>query len=287
MNKTGNKYYLDNGEKQIPIWEFDLGQNYYTINITDGRNVLSTTGIFSIACDSGLVKNPKINWYNSTYHSLAGGGWIFESDEVSEGFVDNRMHGDFYSFDSEATPNEAWSAMSTGGSSGDSYISREQKENDVIKHIYVKIYKPAIPNTLGQFVKMTTYCDFTNYEFWPAPFYFYADSSKRNTGNYDYIQTHSNTIFFVVSDAPTLVQTIVANASDSYEDCKNWTAYEWLSHNEVVDEKQYDFAHVENPTAQKYVISPSVLNKIKQDECYCVIAHFADGTTYVSDVFKK
>ena len=287
MSRTGNKYYLENGEKRIPIWEFDLGQNYYTINITDGRNALSTTGIFSIACDSGLVKNPEINWYNSTYHSLTGGGWIFESDEVSEGFVDNRMHGDFYSFDPEATPNEAWSAISTGGSSGDSYISREQKENDVITHIYVKINKPAIPNTLGQFVKMTTYCDFRNYEFWPVPFYFYADSSIRNSGNYDYIQTHSKTVFFVVSDAPTLVQTIVANASDSYEDCKNWTAYEWLSHNEVVDEEQYDFAHVENPTAQKYVISPSVLNKIKQDECYCVIAHFADGSTYVSDVFKK
>ena len=127
----------------------------------------------------------------------------------------------------------------------------------------------------------------TKRQFWPVPFYFYADSSKRNTGNYDYIQTHSNTIFFVVSDAPTLVQTIAANTSDSYEDCKNWTAYEWLSHNRVVDEKQYDFAQVENPTAQKYVISSSVLNQIKTNECYCVIAHFADGSTFVSDVFKK
>ena len=75
--------------------------------------------------------------------------------------------------------------------------------------------------------------------------------------------------------------------SDSYEDCKNWTAYEWLSHNKVVDERQYTFVRADNPTPQQYLIEQTVLDKIKPNECYCVIAHFADGSTFVSDVFKK
>lgn len=286
FDKTGAKYYLENGQKKIPIYEFDIGDNYYSVSITDGRNPFSKTGNFSLQA-SGIMKNPRINYYSSLYHTLPA-GWIFESTEFDNGFVDSRMFGDFYSFDSV---NKKWNILQESTTSLTEIYRSYQDTIDGIEHQYVRINKPTeLVANYGLFVKMVSYyymSSTTGKEFWPVPFYFYADSSKRNSGNYDYIQTRSNTIFFVVSDAPTLVQTVVSQASDSYEDCKNWTAYEWLSHNKVVDERQYTFVRSDNPTPQQYQIEQTVLDKIKPNECYCVIAHFADGSTYVSDVFKK
>lgn len=290
FHNTNQKIPLTDGNNLIPIRQFDMGDNYFTISITDnitednpdGKNSFSETENFYMSSDEvSTISNIK-------WHETAAGtglrGWVMDSLD-GDSFSKNRMHGNFYEFDPS---DNSWSEISPD-SNETTFDSRDVRVDGII-HTYIKIQNPSISESCGSFIKVLSYYqmyDYAKIEFWPVPFYFYADSSIRNSGNYDYIQTHSKTVFFVVSDAPTLVQTIVANASDSYEDCKNWTAYEWLSHNEVVDEKQYDFAHVENPTAQKYVISPSVLNKIKQGECYCVIAHFADGTTYVSDVFKK
>ena len=90
MNKTGNKYYLENGEKQIPIWEFDLGDNYYSVNISDGRNVLCETNNFRLDSDSEIMRNIRINYHSGIYNRL-NAGWIFESTDFDGSFSDNYM----------------------------------------------------------------------------------------------------------------------------------------------------------------------------------------------------
>ena len=206
-----------------------------------------------------------------------------DSMEHAETFPYLFMHGEFSEFDSSE---KEWSSISPSGS--DNHYLDAEKDVDGVSHFYIQIKNPRISAIYGKFIKMLTYHQMTTYDeksYWPTPFYFYADATKQNSGNYDYIQTKSASEFFILSDAPTLIQTIVTDFS--YEDCKSWTAYDWLVHPNIVDEYQWDFTDEGYPTPIKYDLSKKVLGKIKQNQCYCVVAHFADGTSYRSDVFQK
>jgi hypothetical protein len=114
------------------------------------------------------------------------------------------------------------------------------------------------------------------------PQYFYFSQTGLNTGHFDYITPCTDNSVFVVSDAPTYVETIIT--TKPYNECKNWAQVEWEGFHRRESEVFYNFEKVENPTPRKYTIP---LNKINSKECYVIIAHFADGSSFMTEVRGK
>ena len=114
-----------------------------------------------------------------------------------------------------------------------------------------------------------------------APYIYYTGSTK-NTGTYDYVIANGRdkTSVLVASDAPTFVHTLITK--HPLADCENWSVAEWEHKHKHTGDKYMDFTS--NTTAQKYTIPVS---KIEKGDCYVVIAHFADGTTAMSEVMRK
>ncbi len=113
------------------------------------------------------------------------------------------------------------------------------------------------------------------------PVYFYTGT--KGSGNYDLLMANgsSKTSVAVSSDAPVFVHTLVT--SKDYESCKNWTEYEWEFHKKSVGDTFLSFSS-SNRNPQKYTIP---VDEIESGECYCVIAHFSDGSTVMSDVMQR
>lgn len=118
-----------------------------------------------------------------------------------------------------------------------------------------------------------------------SPKYYYTglDSSYefKNSGKYDYILANGSSKESVVvsSDAPVFVHTVVTTYP--YDTCKYWTVDDWEFYKKTIGDEQFDFTARDQ---QKYNIP---VEQINQYECYVVIAHFADGTSAMSDVMVK
>ncbi len=112
------------------------------------------------------------------------------------------------------------------------------------------------------------------------PAYFYTGGAS--DGIHDFVMSHgkSQSEVLVTSNKPVFVNTAVTNLD--YEICKNWTAGQWEFCRDTIGNKYLDFTEV--PYAyQKYEIP---IAEITSGQCYCVIAHFANGDTDMSDVFQ-
>ena len=114
-----------------------------------------------------------------------------------------------------------------------------------------------------------------------APVYIYTGSTK-NSGEFDYLLKNgsSKSSVLIASDAPTFVHTIVTK--HPLAECQDWSVDEWEHNHKHFGDKLMDFST--NPTARKYTIP---VDSIDTGDCYVVIAHFADGTTVMSDVMVK
>ena len=113
-----------------------------------------------------------------------------------------------------------------------------------------------------------------------APFYYYTGT--KNTGEYDYIIKNGKdkSSVLVASDAPTFVHTLVTKHSLS--ECEDWSVNEWEHNHKHIGDKYMDFSS--NPTARKYTIPVS---EIESGDSYVVIAHFADGSSAMSEVMQR
>ena len=118
-----------------------------------------------------------------------------------------------------------------------------------------------------------------------VPLYFYT-GSKQNSGNYDYFTPNGREKYSlrVVSDAPAFVHTIVTKYP--LDECQNWTVADWEHNHKHIGDKYMNFNPDTNsePIPQKYNIP---VNQMDQGDCFVVIAHFADGTSCMSDVMVK
>lgn len=145
--------------------------------------------------------------------------------------------------------------------------------------------------TSNQFVKIennlyATINGETQINYSRIPRYFYCigeldSGAKLNSGHYDYITPYDSEYLFVISDAPTYVETIVTTRP--YKECKNWNQTEWegFHRREGLD---YMAFPVTNPSPMRYKIP---LDKISSGECYVILAHFADGTSFMTEVRQK
>ncbi len=130
------------------------------------------------------------------------------------------------------------------------------------------------------------------------PRYYYT-GTEQNSGTYDLLLPNgsSNSSVAIQSDAPVFVQTLVTNVS--YNECKDWTTDEWDFYKKAVDERILSFSADTTTTDEDGTVTVTTrgdhspkrytipMDQIENDQCYCVVAHFADGTTAQSQVWQK
>ena len=144
------------------------------------------------------------------------------------------------------------------------------------------------------FVKLNQYTEKSKIS--TIPRYYYT-GTEQNSGTYDLVLPNGNSKSSVViqSDAPVFVQTLVTNVS--YNECKDWPTDKWDFYKKPVDERILSFSAdttttdengtvttLGNHSPKRYTIP---MDQIEDGQCYCVVAHFADGTTAQSQVWQK
>ena len=106
----------------------------------------------------------------------------------------------------------------------------------------------------------------------------------KSSGSYDFILKNGSSISSVVvsSDQPVFVYTLVT--VKDYATCSTWDTATWeskfLKH---VGDTVLDFSPSDH-SPKRYTIP---LDSIHDGECYVVIAHFADGSTAMSEVMQR
>lgn len=110
-----------------------------------------------------------------------------------------------------------------------------------------------------------------------------GENLKASSGKYDYILPMSGTkkSVLVSSDATTFVHTLVTKRP--YSECKDWDEEKWEHHRRHIGDYQMDFSETDH-SPQKYTIP---VGEMDSGDCYVVIAHFADGSTAMSEVMQK
>ena len=113
----------------------------------------------------------------------------------------------------------------------------------------------------------------------------FAVSSTTYNSSYDLILPNggSQDSVAISSHSPVLVQTAVT--WQPYEVCKDWSAEEWIFYKHIIKNEQLDLDNTNSLI--RYRIENENGNQIKPGQCYCVIAHFADGHTEKSAVMIK
>ena len=85
----------------------------------------------------------------------------------------------------------------------------------------------------------------------------------------------------VSSDSTVFVQTLVTKKP--YEECVNWDAAKWERNRRSIGYESMTFSTTDH-SPQKYNI---LTDEMDSGDCYVVIAHFANGTTAISDVMQN
>ena len=131
-----------------------------------------------------------------------------------------------------------------------------------------------------------------------APGYFYLGGSS--SGDYDYILPNGNAddSIIVCSDAPVYAHALYTKVP--YEECKNWSSYEWCLYGRTAREEFMPYSvDIDPDDDMKPGHSPrvfSVYSSIPKDTCYVIIVHFADlssepdmpiGKQLMSQVWQK
>ena len=112
------------------------------------------------------------------------------------------------------------------------------------------------------------------------PTYYYVTEKDHDVSNDSIALIGSSSQIQVYSNDPVLVQTIVTPRS--YSVCKDWTKEEWLFYKKIIGEEVFYLS-----SSNTRAIYNIPLDQINQDECYVVIAHFADGSSIMSEVMVK
>ena len=85
----------------------------------------------------------------------------------------------------------------------------------------------------------------------------------------------------ISSNAPVMVHTLVTKTP--YSECKDWSIQEWEHYKKTLGQKELQFSSTDY-SPKRYTIP---YDEIETEECYCVIAWFADKTCEQSEVWQK
>lgn len=117
-----------------------------------------------------------------------------------------------------------------------------------------------------------------------TPYIFYTGSGGSTNGKSDLLISNggSTDSVAVQSDAPVFVHTVVTD--EPYNVCKNWSVTEWETYKKHVGDELFPSGNITGLFMQRYDIPGEQINP---GQCYCVIAHYAAGTTIMSQVMVR
>ena len=199
--------------------------------------------------------------------------YVLSTKEYREGYLNtNSITSYVYSLDSD----EAWTFYKEIPSSN-SISLEEGAAGGIVGKRSLTCTGESSDLPANSFVKVLSKL-YTGYG---RPLYFYTGSA--GSGKYDFLWPDGNSKSSVAisSDAPVFVHTL--STGKSYEECKNWSVSDWEFLHRDSASSLMTFSE-EDHFFQKYTIP---MEEIKDGECYCVIAHFADGSTAMSEVMQK
>ena len=116
--------------------------------------------------------------------------------------------------------------------------------------------------------------------FYPADATYYYTGTPSSGEGIDYLFDNKKMIL-IASDQPVFVHTLVSKRD--YTECVAWNEKQWEHNRRHINDTQLNFSP-DNRSPQFYNVDTS---SIDSGDCYVVIAHFANGTTAMSEVMQK
>lgn len=229
--------------------------------------------------DQAGNKNTFSNWYPISYQSSivksasrSGSTWT-PTIWVNDGL--GRFDDSYLKFFTYSDGSASWSVAKT--------LTKADTEYAGSAYGYkLKAGTNLTISTTSKFVKAAAYygCE-VNAAYYAHEIH-YTDSYSGN-GNYNNLGFNAGqkSSMWVQSDAPALVHTI--STTKSYEECSTWNASQWECLNRESGVKVFTFTSA-LPVPQHYDIP---VNEVNDGEYYVVIAHYADGSTAMSEIMKK
>ena len=248
------------------------GSVQYTACDNAGNTV---TGVLDLD-DGGQGDSFKLIKTCTTGVSVSFDRYTYEYDDTKTKFY-------FYEFDdSDPDAEDDWKTEPSVSSTDEINYQYAGENHDIFR--YQKTFYNLPEN---KFLKVLVY----NRIYFPAPQYIYAGDS--GTGDYDLLMQNASSKKSVIicSDAPVYVHTLVTKCS--YEKCKDWNYSTWEYYKDDVGKKILNFSADKEEggvlvagdhTPKIYKIPYGDLD---DGDCYCVIAHFANGDVLMSPVMQK
>ncbi len=270
--------------KYFSFDELKHGDNIIDFRIIDNNNNINE-GTFSASIDRDMFYFTSIT---KTSNSL----WTFNGKYNNKGGVTNNKAFDYYKYEDDEWK-LVYESKHYAGSNDDiiwfSYnpkptwqLATVDEDNKTFTNAINKI-PSDIKSLNNTFIKILCYCtQHSSNTIQSPPFYYYL--GEPSSGNYDLIFRNGNSknSMAIQSDKPVFVHTLVA--SNSYNECKDWSYDFWEAYKKSIGETVLVFPDPNISGPQRYSIPT---NQIKKGECYCVIAHFANGDVQVSEVMVK
>lgn len=113
------------------------------------------------------------------------------------------------------------------------------------------------------------------------PKYIYTGTVTSLEENKYFVRNDSESLF-ISSDVPVFIHTVATKKS--YSECSSWSINEWERYHLQLKEKVFDFSATDR-VQKKYTIPVADVRK-EGCKCYVVIAHFADGTSQMSQIWS-
>ena len=240
------------------------GKEYVIADVDKGFTLQVEPWIFNEYGSTVILKDKKGNTTTQTFNLPSPA--TFKISSITRNTTENYLG--------------KWTLNTNGSSNGYDFTYYEWNNGG-----WVKITSPGRPYALdiqNVFVKIWPHNkDAYERKSWGTPQYFYFNDAK-NTGQFDYFEPCNDESVFVISDAPAYVETIIT--TKPYDECIRWTQEEWERFHKKRGGTLLEFKADDYIKRRQYNIP---LSEINSGECYVILAHFADGTSFMTEVREK
>ena len=239
--------------RDVSYWDFDEGDNLCQYTVSNKNGSVSSTKIINLTYDTfetyKVTMNENFDNVKIEFDSSDDIRYLTVLQLASDGWKK------LYLDDFVGTRNE----------NGENYLFSK----DV----------PAPPNTFIRYSSFFRYVSSSEaLRLGPDKLFFNGPaSSGKKTDSLNAV----NGVFYVSSDQPVYIYT--AMTKKPYEECKNWDAETWRIRHRKLSETVLP---IESGVSTVKFYNPD-LSELVSGDCYCTIAHFADGHTEMGEVLVK
>lgn len=271
----------------LPVYDLDEKSVSLKIEVTDNNNNTNSGNFTKIFYDPPALCPQYVSTVNSstvkyTLTATADKMWYKWKYNICK-FINDV---DFVGWDPQYRT-QNWKKINGYTTNVDSSYVAPGHETSGGTHVftYNNIQLPK-----DTFFKIVTFADMTNgttsetmgepcYYGFSDPIYFYTgEPSSGDATDYLLPSNNSDLLYFIGSDQPVLVNTIMTKKS--LEECKNWDAARWNCRHRTVNDILLSFSLTDR-SFKSYYVNPV---DIPSGYCYVVVAHFADGSVKLSEV---